>query len=195
MRRVGCAAVLGSAVQCSAVQCCNVVWLCSGGGGGHLMHGCCAGVSQIDRVVEVVEETLRGNTVQLLQKKALPQLDLPKVRAPPQHARAGHLLPLCQGGLPLAARCVADGACAKRPSVQDRSERHKNVLQEATAAAALSILHSSVAQSLQCRRLHQMQQGGSSGSSSSSSSSRSLPTRQQWQRQRQHNDHSASASG
>jgi threonylcarbamoyladenosine tRNA methylthiotransferase CDKAL1 len=36
------------------------------------------GVSQIDRVVEAVEETLRGHTVQLLAKKALPRLDLPK---------------------------------------------------------------------------------------------------------------------
>ena len=38
------------------------------------------GVAQIDRVVEVVEETLRGNTVRLLGKKRLPRLDLPKVR-------------------------------------------------------------------------------------------------------------------
>ena len=38
------------------------------------------GVSQIDRVVEAVEETLQGNTVQLLAKKELPRLDLPKVR-------------------------------------------------------------------------------------------------------------------
>jgi threonylcarbamoyladenosine tRNA methylthiotransferase CDKAL1 len=38
------------------------------------------GISQIDRVVEVVEETLRGHTVKLLEKKALPSLDLPKVR-------------------------------------------------------------------------------------------------------------------
>ena len=41
-----------------------------------------AGVSQIDRVVEAVEETLKGNTVQLLAKKALPTLDLPKVSLP-----------------------------------------------------------------------------------------------------------------
>eukprot|EP00958_Prasinococcus_capsulatus_P026354 scaffold4768_cov412-Prasinococcus_capsulatus_cf.AAC.3 len=38
------------------------------------------GVTQIDRVVEVVEETLRGNTVRLLSKAKLPQLDLPKIR-------------------------------------------------------------------------------------------------------------------
>ena len=35
---------------------------------------------QIDRVVEAVEETLKGHTVQLLAKKKLPRLDLPKVR-------------------------------------------------------------------------------------------------------------------
>ncbi len=38
------------------------------------------GITQIDRVVEVVEETLKGNTIQLLKKKALPSLDLPKIR-------------------------------------------------------------------------------------------------------------------
>lgn len=38
------------------------------------------GVSQIDRVVEAVEETLQGNAVQLLAKKELPRLNLPKVR-------------------------------------------------------------------------------------------------------------------
>lgn len=38
------------------------------------------GVQQIDRVVEVVEETLKGHEVQLLNRKTLPSLDLPKVR-------------------------------------------------------------------------------------------------------------------
>ncbi len=38
------------------------------------------GVAQIDRVVEVVEETLKGNIVRLLEKKELPRLDLPKIR-------------------------------------------------------------------------------------------------------------------
>lgn len=41
----------------------------------------CVGVSQIDRVVEAVEESLKGNVVQLLAKKKLPRLDLPKVGA------------------------------------------------------------------------------------------------------------------
>lgn len=35
---------------------------------------------QIDRVVEAVEETLKGHIVQLLSKKKLPRLDLPKAR-------------------------------------------------------------------------------------------------------------------
>jgi threonylcarbamoyladenosine tRNA methylthiotransferase CDKAL1 len=38
------------------------------------------GVTQIDRIVEVVEETLKGNKVRLLAKKELPLLDLPKIR-------------------------------------------------------------------------------------------------------------------
>lgn len=37
------------------------------------------GVQQIDRVVEVVEETLKGHEVRLLTRKTLPALDLPKV--------------------------------------------------------------------------------------------------------------------
>lgn len=41
------------------------------------------GVQQIDRVVEVVEETLKGNTVRLFGKNRLPSLDLPKIRKNP----------------------------------------------------------------------------------------------------------------
>lgn len=38
-------------------------------------------VSQIDRIVEVVEEAARGNTIRLLsKKKVMPSLELPKVR-------------------------------------------------------------------------------------------------------------------
>ena len=49
-----------------------------------------AGVSQIDRVVEAVEETLRGNTVHMLAKKRLPRLDLPKASSPaPWFPRGG----------------------------------------------------------------------------------------------------------
>lgn len=38
------------------------------------------GVTQIDRIVEVMEETIKGNVVRLLAKKELPSLDLPKIR-------------------------------------------------------------------------------------------------------------------
>lgn len=61
------------------------------------------GTSQIDRIVEAVEETLKGNAVHMLQKKALPRLDLPKVRRNPHieiiplstGASAGRLVPAC----------------------------------------------------------------------------------------------------
>lgn len=38
------------------------------------------GVTQIDRVVEAVEAALAGHNLQLLAKKSLPRLDLPKIR-------------------------------------------------------------------------------------------------------------------
>lgn len=41
------------------------------------------GVQQIHRVVEVVEETLKGNTVQYLGQRRKPTLDLPKIRRNP----------------------------------------------------------------------------------------------------------------
>jgi len=59
------------------------------------------GVTQIDRVCEAVAETLRGNTVCLLQRKALPALDLPKLR------RNAHveILPLSTGCLGSCTYC------------------------------------------------------------------------------------------
>ena len=61
------------------------------------------GVAQLDRVVEACTETLKGNTVRLLAKKALPSLDLPKVR------RNAHveIVPLSTGCL---GRCAAQRA-------------------------------------------------------------------------------------
>ena len=41
------------------------------------------GVQQLDRVVEVVQETLRGHTMRLMSRAARPALDLPKVRRNP----------------------------------------------------------------------------------------------------------------
>lgn len=59
------------------------------------------GVTQIDRVVEAVEETMKGNTVELLSKKSLPRLDLPKVRRNP-HVE---ILPLSTGCLGACTYC------------------------------------------------------------------------------------------
>lgn len=41
------------------------------------------GVKQVHRILEVVEETLKGNKIQLLSQRGLPPLDLPKVRKDP----------------------------------------------------------------------------------------------------------------
>lgn len=59
------------------------------------------GISQIDRVVEVVEETLSGHTVKLLAKKELPALDLPKIRKNP----LVEIVPLSTGCLGACTYC------------------------------------------------------------------------------------------
>jgi threonylcarbamoyladenosine tRNA methylthiotransferase CDKAL1 len=59
------------------------------------------GVTQIDRVVEAVEETLKGNTVKMLRKKELPRLDLPKIRKNP-HVE---IVPLSTGCLGACTYC------------------------------------------------------------------------------------------
>ena len=57
------------------------------------------GVTQIDRIVEVVEQTLQGNTVKLLSTKKLPSLLLPKVR----RNRLVEIIPISTGCL---GRCT-----------------------------------------------------------------------------------------
>jgi len=59
------------------------------------------GTTQIDRVVEAVEAALRGEALRLLAKKALPRLDLPKVR------RNAHveIVPLSTGCLGACTYC------------------------------------------------------------------------------------------
>ena len=42
------------------------------------------GTNQIERVVEVVEQTLAGNSVRMLGQKSKPSLDLPKIRRNPR---------------------------------------------------------------------------------------------------------------
>uniref|UniRef100_A0A7S1T7V2 Threonylcarbamoyladenosine tRNA methylthiotransferase n=1 Tax=Tetraselmis chuii TaxID=63592 RepID=A0A7S1T7V2_9CHLO len=84
------------------------------------------GVTQIDRVVEAVEETLRGNTVHMLAKKALPKLDLPKIR------RNKHI-----EILPLSTGCL--GACTYCKTKHARGELGSYALEalvERAAAAA-----------------------------------------------------------
>uniref|UniRef100_A0A061S893 Threonylcarbamoyladenosine tRNA methylthiotransferase n=1 Tax=Tetraselmis sp. GSL018 TaxID=582737 RepID=A0A061S893_9CHLO len=84
------------------------------------------GVTQIDRVVEAVEETLRGNVVHMLAKKKLPRLDLPKVR------RNKHI-----EILPLSTGCL--GACTYCKTKHARGELGSysvSVLVERARAAA-----------------------------------------------------------
>ena len=59
------------------------------------------GPTQIDRVVEAVEAALRGEELRLLERKALPRLDLPKVR------RNAHIeiVPLSTGCLGACTYC------------------------------------------------------------------------------------------
>ena len=59
------------------------------------------GISQIDRVVEAVERTLQGESVRMLEKKKLPQLDLPKVRKNP----LVEIIPLSTGCLGSCTYC------------------------------------------------------------------------------------------
>lgn len=67
------------------------------------------GVTQIDAVVFAVEQTLAGNTVRLLATKALPSLDLPKVRRNS-----------CIEIVPLSTGCL--GACTYCKTVHARGK-------------------------------------------------------------------------
>jgi threonylcarbamoyladenosine tRNA methylthiotransferase CDKAL1 len=67
------------------------------------------GIQNIDRVVEVVEQTLQGNTVRLLGKKDLPSLDLPKVRK----NRLIEIIPLSTGCLGSCTYCKTKHARGK----------------------------------------------------------------------------------
>mmetsp|Transcript_25740 Transcript_25740/g.4326 ORF Transcript_25740/g.4326 Transcript_25740/m.4326 type:complete len:119 (+) Transcript_25740:309-665(+) len=59
------------------------------------------GVTQIDRILEVVEETLNGNVVKLLAKKELPSLDLPKIR----RNKLVEIIPISTGCLGACTYC------------------------------------------------------------------------------------------
>lgn len=67
------------------------------------------GVTQIDRVVEVMEETIKGNVVRLLAKKELPTLDLPKIRK----NKLLEIIPLSTGCLNSCTYCKTKHARGK----------------------------------------------------------------------------------
>lgn len=75
------------------------------------------GVNQIDRIVEVVEETLKGNIVRLLAKKELPSLDLPKIR----RNELIEIVPINQGCLGSCTYCKTKHARGKLTSYQPKA--------------------------------------------------------------------------
>lgn len=75
------------------------------------------GVTQIDRVVEVVEEALNGNVVKLLAKKELPTLDLPKIRK----NRFVEIIPLSTGCLGSCTYCKTRHARGKLGSYDPKA--------------------------------------------------------------------------
>jgi threonylcarbamoyladenosine tRNA methylthiotransferase CDKAL1 len=94
------------------------------------------GISQIDRVVEAVEQTLSGNTIKILGKKELPRLDLPKVRKNP----LVEIIPLSTGCLGSCTYCKTKHARGKLGSYALESivSRAQAVAQEGVAEIWLS---------------------------------------------------------
>ena len=94
------------------------------------------GISQIDRVTEIVEETLKGNVVRLLTKKTLPSLDLPKIRKNP----FVEIVPLSTGCLGACTYCKTKHARGKLGSytLDALSRRIKQVIKEEVAEIWLS---------------------------------------------------------
>ncbi|GBG29429.1 Threonylcarbamoyladenosine tRNA methylthiotransferase [Hondaea fermentalgiana] len=86
------------------------------------------GVTQIDRIVEVVEQALKGNTVRLLGKKELPRLDMPKVRK----NKLVEIVPLSTGCLGSCTYCKTKHARGKLGSYDPDAivARVENVLAE-----------------------------------------------------------------
>ena len=72
------------------------------------------GVNQIDRIVEVVEETLKGNIVRLLSKNKLPSLDLPKIR----RNKFIEIVPINQGCLGSCTYCKTKQSRGKLTSYE-----------------------------------------------------------------------------
>uniref|UniRef100_A0A7S1FK91 Threonylcarbamoyladenosine tRNA methylthiotransferase n=1 Tax=Noctiluca scintillans TaxID=2966 RepID=A0A7S1FK91_NOCSC len=75
-------------------------------------------VTQLDRVVEVVEEALKGHVVQLLgTKRVLPSLDLPKVR----RNRLVEIIPINAGCLGNCSYCKTKHARGKLSSYSEHA--------------------------------------------------------------------------
>ncbi len=72
------------------------------------------GVQQIARVVEVVEQTLRGNMVRLLSRTGKPSLDLPKIRS----RNMVEIIPISKGCLGSCTFCKTKHARGKVGSYQ-----------------------------------------------------------------------------
>ena len=82
------------------------------------------GVKQIHRILEVVEETLKGNKIQLLTQRGLPPLNLPKVR----RDRFVEIVPISEGCLGRCTYCktrFARGRLVSYPldQIRDRLEQ------------------------------------------------------------------------
>ena len=94
------------------------------------------GVTQIDRVVEGVEQTLEGQTVRLIGKKALPALDLPKVR---RNALI-EIIPLSTGCLGSCTYCKTKHARGKLGSYSLEAivERAKKAIEDGVSEIWLS---------------------------------------------------------
>ena len=89
------------------------------------------GVKQVHRILEVVEETLKGNKIQLLSQRGLPPLDLPKVRKDPYI----EIVPISEGCLGHCTYCktrFARGTLVSYPLIQIQER-----LQQVTLASPL----------------------------------------------------------
>ena len=89
------------------------------------------GVKQVHRILEVVEETLKGNKIQLLSQRGLPPLDLPKVRKDPYI----EIVPISEGCLGHCTYCktrFARGTLVSYPLIQIQER-----LQQVTLAMLL----------------------------------------------------------
>ena len=86
------------------------------------------GVQQIDRVVEVVEEALKGNVVRFMGQRTRPSLDLPKIR---RNGRV-EIVPINMGCLNSCTYCKTKHARGKLASYEPEAivARVKSVIEE-----------------------------------------------------------------